>query len=733
MGWFDEQIRERIAHDEEAFSSAFDSLAGVVMGDEIVRDLNNARVLAKNAIDEIMRYYRVPLQELPEDIVDINDQLEYLLRPSGIMRRVVRLEGAWYKDATGAMLGTRKDTGMPVALLPGRLGSYSFYDAASGKRLPLNKKTEQLLSEEALCFYRALPQRSLSVRDLFVFMLQCLNTADIVQVVLAMLAVTLVGLLIPRLNNVIYSYVLESGSLRLLAATFGFLLGVTLSKTLLEGTRTLVIERISYKLSASVQAANMMRLLSLPASFFKSEASGELTSRMGQINSLCTMLVNCLFTGAMTSVFSLVYITQMARYAASLVLPGLMVIVLTVLLWAITLCVKTRIIRRQIEAAAKENGVSYALISGVQKIRLAGAEKRAFARWAQSYRSLAKLKYDPPAIVKLSSVFITGLTLVGTIVIYYFSIRTQVSLSDYYAFNSAYALVTGAFTSLLGMAEIFAGFQPILDAVRPILKAVPEISQNKHVVTRLHGGIELNNVSFRYDEHEPLVLDNLSLKIQPGQYVAIVGPTGCGKSTLIRLLLGFETPQKGVVYYDGHDLSSLDLKSLRRLIGTVMQDDKLFQGDIFSNITICAPTLNLDAAWEAAELAGIAEDIRNMPMGMHTIISEGSGGISGGQRQRLMIARAIAPKPRILIFDEATSALDNLTQKMVSDSLDKLKCTRIVVAHRLSTIRHCNRIIVLNKGHIIEDGTYEELIRQNGFFADLVARQQLNVAPDAQG
>ena len=221
-------------------------------------------------------------------------------------------------------------------------------------------------------------------------------------------------------------------------------------------------------------------------------------------------------------------------------------------------------------------------------------------------------------------------------------------------------------------------------------------------------------------------MENLSLKIRAGQYVAIVGRTGCGKSTLLRILLGFETPQRGAVYYDGKDLKRLDLKSLRRKIGVVLQNGKLFSGDIYSNIVISAPWLNLDAAWEAAETAGIAEDIRAMPMGMFTLVSEGQGGISGGQRQRLMIARAIAPKPKLLMFDEATSALDNLTQKKVSEALDRLKCTRLVIAHRLSTIRSCDRIVVLDHGRIAEDGSYEELIAKKGIFAELVARQQLD-------
>ena len=308
----------------------------------------------------------------------------------------------------------------------------------------------------------------------------------------------------------------------------------------------------------------------------------------------------------------------------------------------------------------------------------------------------------------------------------YFTIRTGGSLADYYAFNAAYGMVLGAFSSLVGMVSTFARIKPMMEMVEPILGTAPEIDESKQVVTRLSGGIELNNISFRYSEDMPMVLDNISLKIRPGQYVAIVGKTGCGKSTLMRLLLGFEKPLKGAVYYDGRDLETLDKKSVRRKIGVVMHDGKLFQGDIFSNITISAPWLTMDEAWEAAEMSGIAEDIRHMPMGMHTLISEGSGGVSGGQRQRLLIARAIAPKPKVLMFDEATSALDNITQKTVSQSLDHLKCTRIVIAHRLSTIRQCDRIIVLDQGRIIEDGSYDELIAKDGYFAELVARQRLD-------
>ena len=286
----------------------------------------------------------------------------------------------------------------------------------------------------------------------------------------------------------------------------------------------------------------------------------------------------------------------------------------------------------------------------------------------------------------------------------------------------------GAFISVTGIASSIAQIQPILKMAEPFLNAEPENAEGKEIVTKLSGGVELNHVSFRYSEDSPYILNDISLKIRPGEYVAVVGKTGCGKSTLVRILLGFEKPEIGAVYYDNKDINNLDMPSLRRKIGTVMQDAGLFQGDIYSNIVITAPELTVNDAWEAAEKAGIADDIRAMPMGMYTMISEGQGGISGGQKQRIMIARAIAPRPKLLIFDEATSALDNKTQKQVSEALDGMGCTRLVIAHRLSTIRHCDRILMLDGGRIIEDGTYDELIEKDSAFAELVKRQRLETA-----
>lgn len=728
MGWFDEQVKQKKQRDSEDFSESFVNIAGAVIGSKISATLNNDRQITKNAIDEILKYYHAKSRVVPDNIKEASEQLEYLMRPYGIMRRKVLLEKNWYKDAVGAMLGTRTDDGSAVALIPRGLFGYSFLDVTSGKKVYLGPKTENLIAAEATCFYKPFPLKKVGIGSLMQYILETLSASDFMMFGLTVLIATLIGLLSPKLNNIIFKDIVVGDNMQLLLAMTIFLICVSVSTIMISSLKTLLMARINTKMDISVQAATMMRILSLPASFFKEYSSGELSSRSQYVNTLCNMLVSTILSTGLTSLFSLIYISQIFVYAPSLVAPALLIILATVIYSVTSALIQMKISKKQMDLAAKENGLSYALISGVQKIKLSGSEKRAFARWGNLYAEQAQYSYNPPMLIKLNSVIGMGISLIGTIVMYYVSIKSGISIADYYAFNVAYGMVTGSFMSLAGIALTMAQIKPIIDIAKPILDTVPEISEEKQVLSRVSGAIELNNVSFRYNKNMPLVIDNLSLKIRPGQYVAIVGATGCGKSTLMRLMLGFETPQKGSVYFDGKDLNKIDLKSLRRKIGAVMQNGKLFSGDIYSNIVISSPQLTVDDAWEAAELAGIADDIRSMPMGMHTIISEGSGGVSGGQRQRLMIARAIAPKPKILMFDEATSALDNLTQKTVSKSLNGLKCTRIVIAHRLSTIRQCDRIIVLDKGKIAEDGTYEDLIAQNKNFAELVARQRFDIA-----
>jgi len=727
MGWFDDQIKERVKKDNQLFSDSFIEMSGVVMKKRALYDsLNNSGKQAYTAMEDILHYYHITPQELPVNITDVSDRLEYLFRPTGVMQRDITLEGKWYKDAIGPMLTTTTDDRV-VALIPSGMSGYRFFDADKGKYVKVTAKNYEKINREAICFYKPFPLRKLTTMDLFRYFGETLSAADYIFIVAVSLAASLIGMLLPYANSIVFGRVLETGQINVFAAAMVLLLGATVSVLLINIVKELVTSRINTKMNVAVEAAAMMRTLSLPAEFFKNYSAGDLANRLSQIKLLCTSISSIVLSGGLSVLFSVVYIFQIIGYAPSLVAPSLGVILVTVLIFVIVSVLQVKNFNQMLEAGSKESGLVFSLISGIQKIKLAGAEKRIFARWAKLYRQAAEKRYNPQFIVKIVNALVVAVTTFGTVLIYYFAFLSEVSVTQYMAFNSAYGMVSGAFMTLIGMSMEISTIKPTLNLIRPIMDEVPEIADNKHVVTRLIGGIELNNVSFRYNEHMPDVLHRLNLKINPGQYVAIVGKTGCGKSTLMRIMLGFERPQKGAVYYDGRDLSTLDLKSLRRNIGTVMQNSRLFSGDIYSNITISAPQLSEKQAWEAAEMAGVAEDIKRMPMGMHTLISEGSGGISGGQRQRLMIARAIAPKPKLLMFDEATSALDNITQKHVSESLDKLRCTRVVIAHRLSTIRHCDRIIVLDEGRIAEDGSYEELIAKGGIFAELVERQRLDI------
>ena len=753
MGWFDEQIRERMKSDQEVLEDSFLQIVGSVMVNRTASQLASEQLVAKEALDDVLKYYHYKPVEVPDNIRDVNEQMDYVLRPLGLMTRDVTLEEGWYKDAYGPMLGLYtgdKDgrgrgqsasdpgsgedspqeqdvpSGTMVALLPGKISGYWFRDPETGKMTRVNRSNASRIAPDALCFYRPLPMKSLGIPDLLLYMKNCISSGDVILIFLATLAVTLVGMVEPKVYQMVTGPVLDSKSMSLLTGTAIFLISATIASQLLSVVRSLMMDRITIKTSLAVEASVMMRLLSLPLSFFRKYSSGELSSRTSAVSTLCSMLISNVFSMGLSSLLSLLYITQIFSFTPYLVVPSIAIILITVVSSLVTSLLQVRISREKMKLSAKEYGMSYAMVSGIRKIRLSGSEKRAFARWGRLYARNMELEYNPPMFLKINSVIMTAISLIGNIILYYLAVKSRVGPSGYFAFSAAYGRVMGAFSSLAGIAISVAGIPPVLEMAEPILKTEPEITAGKEVITQIRGNIELNHISFRYEENTPLVLDDLSLKIRSGEYVAIVGRTGCGKSTLVRLLLGFEKPEKGAIYYDGHDLNTIDPRSLRRKMGVVTQDGQLFQGDIFSNITISAPHLTLNEAWEAAEIAGIARDIREMPMGMNTVISEGLGGISGGQKQRLMIARAVAPKPAILILDEATSALDNKTQKQVSEALDRLKCTRIVIAHRLSTIRNCDRILLIDKGTIREEGTYEELIGKGGAFAQLVERQRLD-------
>ena len=724
--WFTSQIDTRARLDSELTERAYAELAASVSQSKKAPTITVSDIeQADGAVKACLKHIGVEADDVPESITSVESRIDWLCRTSGTMYRKVHLEEGWYKHAFGALVG-HLVTGEAVAFLPSNNRSgYYYLEPGSGRKHKIRAREADLFDAEAIFFYKPLPARPLKVRDLVMFIARVFDRGDYLSVLVAAAAVTLIGLLPAWANQVAFGVVAPSSNAQLILPIAALLVGVMVSTTLLGMCRNLVMARVSTKLDITAEAATFARVLALPTSFFKDYSSGNLASRVSNVTMLVKLLSSLVLGAGLTSLLSIVYVFQIAAFAPALAIPALLTALVQATLTVLVTFANMRYEKAAMEANASLSGNVTALLNGIQKVKLAGAEDRAFAKWAHGYAVYARAEYNRPALLRALPALVGFVSVIGLIIIDYFAATSGVSYDNYMAFNVAFGQVTAAFMALAQMAGQVAQIPPMLDMVGPILEATPEIAEDKPSVSGLNGHIEMSDVSFRYSEDLPYVVQNLSFKIRAGEYVAFVGRSGCGKSTIMRLLLGFEEPERGSIYYGPLDISKVDVRSLRQHIGTVMQDGKLFMGDIASNITISTPGATLDDAWEAAEIADIADDIRKMPMGMQTMVTEGSGSVSGGQRQRLMIARAVCGHRKILVFDEATSALDNKTQKHVSDSLDELKCTRVVVAHRLSTVRHCDRIFVVDGGAIAEEGTYDELMEKNGLFAELVSRQRL--------
>ena len=566
-----------------------------------------------------------------------------------------------------------------------------------------------------------------TIRDYIRFVKDAIPIGTIIVAGILSLVATGVGMLLPYFTQILTGEVVQVKDFNLFVSVSIYVVAAAIGGLLITTIQGFVGSRINIKMDQLVTRKTMARLLNLPASFFKKYNTGELSQRFASTINLASILMNGVVMSLVSAIMSMAYLVQLTQFAPALILPTVIVLIATTGFSILISFIQARVSKVQMVLSSKKSGLTYETINGIQKIRLSGSEKRVFVKWAEVYARAARLLYNPPLIIRLSAAITALISLIGDIVIYFVAVQSGVDVGDYMAFQTSYGVLAAAFASLTQVVSSMASVPPILNMASPILEETPEEEEEKMVLDKVNGNIKLDNVSFSYGENMPNVLDGINLDIHSGDYIAIVGKTGCGKSTLVRLLLGFEKPKNGNIYYDEHNMNDIDLTSLRRNIGTVTQNGTLFHADIFSNIIISAPNLKVDDAWVAAEIANIADDIRDMPMGMKTVISEGQGSISGGQKQRIMIARAIVHKPKILVFDEATSALDNVTQKSIAESIGKLECTRIVIAHRLSTIQNADRIIMLEGGHIIEDGTYDELIKYDGKFAELVERQRIDL------
>ena len=658
-----------------------------------------------------------------EDVVPLEQQFSNILHTHGIMKRMVQLNDGWWKETSGPLLG-RTQSGHLVALQPKWTGRSYYYINAEGIRQKVTRqRMEHDLEPEAYAFTKSLPLHRLTKREVIAFILASANNHSLIYMCLAALVVVLLGMIVPMANKFVFDTVIPAGNPAALAPIAGLMTGAAVAVLLFSFIRNLYILRVENILEMNLHNAVMARLFLLPARFFHSHSSGELTSKMNNLTQLCQQVNESVVGALLGGALSIVYFIQVGIYGGWLLAPAAVLYVLQTLMVVLYFRTVVRLNQQFISKNDALNGMECNLFAGIQKIKLTGSETRAYTQWLNRYTNTTHIIYNPRFLLRLFPSLLALMSVVNLLVIYYFTRRFSIETSNFIAFTSAFGMLTAALSEIIRQIPEMAKIGPQLDSIMAIAETEPEVSGPSAAISSLSGSIKISHLSFRYQEDMPLVIDDLSLNIKDGEYVGIAGASGCGKSTLLRLLLGFETPLRGNISYDHYDLAKADKSELRRRIGSCLQNGRLFTGDIFHNITITAPWATHDDAWEALRMACMYDEVKALPMGLHTVITEDGGGFSGGQKQRLLIARALIGRPSILFFDEATSALDNISQKQVSDNLDRLHCTRLVIAHRLSTIRHCDRIIVLDKGKIAEEGTFEELMARKGLFYEMSLRQ----------
>ncbi|MEW6356079.1 MAG: NHLP bacteriocin export ABC transporter permease/ATPase subunit [Planctomycetota bacterium] len=655
------------------------------------------------------------------------DPMENLAKASRFRTRKVLLEDGWWRRDAGPMLGYIEEGKRPVAMLPASPGRYVLHDPSEKSQRRVNARVAATLDPFAYVFYRTFPDQTLTGREMVRFgLFKC--GRDIGRIVVMGIAVGLLGLVTPIVTNLLFDSVVPSAKLDQLATIVSALIVSALAVSAFHIVRGFTILRIESKMDGSLEAAVWDRLLNLPLPFFRDYTAGDLALRASGVGLVRQMLSGAVVGAFLDSIFSIFNIILLFYYSWVLALVAVVILIVGVLISLLSVWVQYRYQRPLFNIQGRIQGLVLQFISGIAKLRVAGAEKRALSAWAEMFADQKRLSYMAQRVNAAFVVFTSVLPLLSSGIIFgWFAFSgspslKRVSVGNFLAFTTALTNVVVGGTTMLSslIPALLAG--PLAERIMPIVRAQPEVDVRKAQPAELGGRIEVNHVSFRYSEDGPQILKDVSLAVEPGEFVAIVGPSGSGKSTLFRLLLGFEFPQAGSVYYDEQDIAGLDIQALRRQIGVVLQTSKVMPGSIFDNI-IGASLLTMDDALEAARMCGLEGDIKEMPMGMHTVVAEGGTGLSGGQRQRILIARAVVHKPRILFFDEATSALDNRTQAIVSRSLEQLNATRVVIAHRLSTIINADRIYVLVNGQIVQVGNYQELVSQKGIFAELAKRQ----------
>ncbi|MFI1727574.1 NHLP bacteriocin export ABC transporter permease/ATPase subunit [Streptomyces sp. NPDC020489] len=652
------------------------------------------------------------------------DPVEQIALASRVRARAVRLDGAWWRDDVGPLVGHRALSGAPVALL-WRRGGYVAVHPATGRETPIEKANAEEFEPRAVMFYRPLPERPLGPLGLLRFSMRGMG-GDVTNLLLSGLVTVAIGAIVPIATGKVLGEFVPKAQTDLIVQVCLAVMVSSLVAAAFMLLQNLTILRLEGRIEATLQPAVWDRLLRLPTKFFTERSTGELASAAMGISSIRRLLAGVgpvvaqsVTVGAMNLGLLFWYSVPMALAAIGMlvVIAGMF---LGLGLWQV------RWQRRLVVLGNKLNNQAFQTLRGLPKLRVAAAENYAYAAWAGQFARSRELQQKVGRIKNLTTVMGAVYLPICTLLMFMLlagPARGSMSAAEFLTFNTSVTMVLTSVTQLTGSFVSAVGALPLFEEIKPVLDAAPEVRTATTRPGPLSGAIEARRLSFRYADDGPLVLDDVSFEVRPGEFVAIVGPSGCGKSTLLRLLIGFDPPVSGSVLYDGQDLAALDQSAVRRQCGVVLQHAQPFNGSIMDVICGTEP-FTPEEVMAAAQMAGLAEDIQRMPMGLHTIVS-GSGAVSGGQRQRLMIAQALIRRPRILFFDEATSALDNETQRRVIESTKALDATRIVIAHRLSTVLDADRVIVMEDGRIAQQGPPAQLLADTGGRLHELVRRQL--------
>lgn len=651
--------------------------------------------------------------------------LQDISRVSHFTAREVVLAGDWYQKDSGPVLAFISGNNTPVPCIPNGPRRYVYYDTETGESHKLTAVFAEKLDVKGYVFYRPFPPKKIGKLDLMKFGMQKVYISDIVRLLQLALLGTLVGLLVPYLNEQVYDRYIPLGDTAGLFAVGAVILSCSLGNITFSIVKNLAMFRSMNSMEYAVQNAAIDRLFNLPESFLREYDAASLGERVMGIATIYQVLADNITQTALTLLFSFMYLFRMFRYSKdmSVVALILLFVLALALLWLGVRQTKLEKEKRQQDILS--NSLIFQLLSGIEKIRISASENRAILKYLGCFTRSQSINAKKERTTNIVGTVSGAASTAFSLIFYYMMIRKSIamSLGEFSGFTAAFGSFSGAVFTLVQSFLMVNMVKPIYEHAKPILETLPESSEETGLPGDLSGEVEVSHVTFAYSEGESNVLNDVNIHVRPGEYVAVVGPSGCGKSTLLKLLLGFEKPDTGKIFYDNRDIDDMDKRELRKRFGVVLQDGGLISGSIYDNITITYPLVKKERVDEVIEEVGLKDDIAAMPMGIHTIVSEGAGTISGGQAQRILIARALVGKPKLIFLDEATSALDNVTQNMVVETLEKIKATKLVIAHRLSTVRRCDHIIVMDGGRIIEEGNYDSLMEKKGFFYDLAVRQ----------